>query len=197
MTGSLMWIARSCRPGISYQVSTLQTAAHKPLVSDLVFANRVVKCVQENPELGMIFRLGLQWPTRASVRAGELVRICVAAMSDASHGGEDEFLDDLQERELVRSQGAKICFIASTDIHDKDEANVHLIAFSSTVRKRVVPSTLKAKSYQLAEVVESADLLLAALADCHEQLDHSDWETSAASWTTNRWAADCRSCHDT
>ena len=32
--------------------------------------------------------------------------ICIIACSDASHGGEDEWLDDWEEREPFRSQGA-------------------------------------------------------------------------------------------
>lgn len=167
------------------------------MVSDLSYANRVVKHVQQDPKVGMTFRPGLLWPTHSSVAAGERPRICIAAVSDASHGGEDEWLDDWEEREPFRSQGAKLVFIASTDILDTDEGFVHLISFSSTIQKRVVSSTMKAESYQLAEVVEAADLLRAALADCHGQLDHANWETSAASWTTSQWSTDCRSCHDT
>ena len=53
---------------------------------------------------------------------------------------------------------------------------------------------MKAESYQLAEVVEAADLIRAAIADCHGQLDHSDWETSASQWCTSQWLTDCRSC---
>ena len=81
----------------------------------------------------------------------------------------------------------KPVLIADVSIIDSDEAAIHFISFASTVRKRVVSSTLKAESYQLAEVVEAADLLRAALADAHGQLDRSDWESST----------DCRSCADT
>ena len=29
------------------------------------------------------------------------------------------------------------------------------------------------------------------------QLDHANWETSAAAWTTSQWSTDCKSCFDT
>ena len=74
---------------------------------------------------------------------------------------------------------------------------MHLVSFASTVQKRVVSSTMKAESYQLADVVEAADLMRATLADCHGCLDHSDWETSASQWCVNQWSTDCRSCAET
>ena len=77
-----------------------------------------------------------------------------------------------------------------------DEAQVHLVSFASTVQKRVVSSTMKAESYQLTDVVEAADLIRAAIADAHGQLDRDNWESSAASWCKSLWLTDCKSCHD-
>jgi hypothetical protein len=53
---------------------------------------------------------------------------------------------------------------------------------------------MKAESYQLTEVVEAADLIRAAIADAHGQLDHANWESSAASFCKSQWLTDCRSC---
>ena len=47
----------------------------------------------------------------------------------------------------------------------KEEAFVHLISFQSVIQPRVVNSTIKAETYQLSAVVESADVLRAAIAD--------------------------------
>ena len=111
VTGSLMWISRSCRPGISYSVSKLQSATRKPNVADLVLANKVVKYVLEDPTVGITYKPGLEWPKGR----GDPLRICVAAMSDASHGNEEGYLSDWDVREAFRSQGAKLVFIASTN----------------------------------------------------------------------------------
>ena len=37
---------------------------------------------------------------------------------------------------------------------------------------------------------------VAAIADAHGQLDHKNWESSAASWCKSQWLTDCRSCSD-
>ena len=101
----------------------LQTAVNKPLVEDIVQANRTVQCVQETAGRGMVFRPGLLWPSRRTIAEyGSFPQICIAAVSDASHGGEDEWLDHRQEREAFRSQGAKFIFIADVSILDSDGA---------------------------------------------------------------------------
>ena len=106
-SGGLMWISRFCSPGISYQVSMFQTAVNKPLVEDIVQANRTVPYIQEIASRGMVFRPGLLWPSRETIAEhGSFPRICSAVVSDASHGGEDEWLDEWREREAFHSQGA-------------------------------------------------------------------------------------------
>ena len=123
--------------------------------------------------------------------------MCIAAVSDASHGNGEVYLDDWHVRETFRSQGAKLIFLSSLEAVTAEQAHVHLLSFSSTVLKRVVNSTTKAETYQLTDVVEGADLLRAALADAHGVLDPSNWETSASQWMRNVWFTDCRSCYDT
>ena len=193
VTGSLMWICRCSRPGIAYSVSKLQSAVRKAVVSDLLLANKVVKYVQDDPDAGITFRAGLQWPEVV----GEKPTFSIAAVSDASHGGEFEYLDDWKAHEAFRSQGAKLIFLADPGIATNERATVHLISFGSTVQKRVVNSTIKAETYQITDVVEAADLIRATVADLHGQLDHDDWERTAAAWTHSVWFTDCRSAYDT
>ena len=223
VTGGLMWITRSCRPGLVYDTSTLQTAVSKPFVRDIILANKVVQYAQSTHDSGITFHPGLLWPkpgdartcsqrtgtgdaSKSSEHTGDDASkvsehvlepdICIIACTDASHGGEDEWLNDWQEREPFRSQGAKLIFISDTSILKEDITRVHLVSFASTIQKRVVPSTTKAESYQLTEVVEAADLIRAAIADAHGQLDHRNWESSAASWCKSQWLTDCKSCAD-
>ena len=208
-----MWVTRSCRPGLAYDTSSLQTAVNKPFVSDVLHANKVVQYAQSTADSGMTFRPGIRWPAPGDARtfsrhadgehdaskSSEHVPepdLCIIACSDASHGGEDEYLDEWQEREPFRSQGAKLIFISDTSILHGDKTRVHCVSFSSTIQKRVVSSTMKAESYQLTEVVEAADLIRAAIADAHGQLDHRNWEGSAASWCKSQWLTDCKSCAD-
>ena len=153
-TGGLMWISRSCRPGVSYDTSTLQTAVNKLVIADLLRANKVVQRVIETAQRGLVYKPGLRWPTLGDGRTysrhseegdapsssghtrrgdaskssehADLPDICIIACSDASHGGEDEWLDEWQEHEPFRSQGAELIFIADAAILDGEEAQVHL-----------------------------------------------------------------------
>ena len=139
-----MWVSRSCRPGIAYPTSVSQSAVSKPVIVDIVYANATIQYVRETPKRGLVFRHGgVEWPSRAHPE----VRLCIAAVSDASHGSEDEYLDDWDEREPFRSQGAKLIFLASKDILGDSQAGwVHLVSCASTTLKRVVSSTMKAVS---------------------------------------------------
>ena len=187
VVGSLTWISRSCRPDIACSVSKLQTTMRKAIVSDLLFANKVVRTVQEDPKTGLMFRPGLSW---------DQGKLSILAISDASHGGEEDYLDDWEEREAFRSQGATLIFLANVD-SSGNSARVHLVSYASSVQKRVVNSTIKAETYQLTDVVETADMVRATVADAHVPLDPSEWETQAAAWMTSLWLTDCRSCYDT
>ena len=123
--------------------------------------------------------------------------MCIGAVSDASHGNEEIYLDEWEIREPFRSQGAKLIFLASPELISDDSAHVHLISFSSTVLDRVVNSTIKAETYQLRNVQESADLIRAAIVHMHGLLDETDWERSAADGMRSVWFTDCKSCYDT
>ena len=49
----LIWISRSCRPGISYNTSRLQSAIKKATVEDILSANRTVEYVKETPNVSI------------------------------------------------------------------------------------------------------------------------------------------------
>ena len=163
-----MWICRSCRPGIAYSVSKVQSASRKASVQDMLMANTVVNYVQEDPKRGITFKAIDMWPARADDPHPVIV-----AVSDASHGNEYDWVpgppdndspdlydeDEWQVREPFRSQGGKLICLAPERILCQECSEVHLVSFSSTVQKRVVNSTNKAETYQLTDVVEAGDLL--------------------------------------
>ena len=105
VVGSLVWICRSCRPGIAYRISSLKSVERKPHVEDLIEANRLVKYVRQADQHGLTFRPGLSWPTSATD-----IEICIVAVSDASHAAECEYLGDFDEVEPFRCQGGKLLF---------------------------------------------------------------------------------------
>ncbi len=132
----------------------------KPNVEDMLKCNKCVRCVKETKDFGLTYMTGVHWPSRT----GEKVEMCIATVSDASHGNEFEHLDDWEIRESFRSQGAKVIRLTNTNAILEEEVRCHLISFSSTVQQRVVNSTIKSETYQLSDVVESADLIRAAFA---------------------------------
>jgi hypothetical protein len=166
----------------------------KPIVDDILKANKVVKYIKDEPEECLTFLSeALKWPEKP----GDEIEIVTASVSDASHGQEDEYLEEEDVREPFRSHGAKLIFLANKEMLTQECAHLHLISFGSTVVRKVCSSTLKAETYQLQTVVESGDLLRAAVADMHGQLDYKHWETSASKFMVHVWFTDCNSTAET
>ena len=204
-----MWIARSCWPRVAYAVSALQSVVQKPLVRDLILANKIVRVVKDEPNYGLIYRPVIAWlapsarlfdPTASAKSAKP--NFCIVTVSDASHGSEEVYLDERKEREPFRSQAAKALLLAEgsfADISDPERSagHVHVVSYGSTVLKRVVNSTIKAETYALTDAQEVGDLIRAAIADMHGQLDPKSWETQSAAFIKHVWFTDCRSVYDT
>ncbi len=176
-----------------YTVSTLQSASKKPIVEDTLKCNKCARYVKETKDVGLTYKTGVHWPSRV----GEKMELCIAAVSDASHGNEFEHPDDWELRESFRSQGAKVILLTNTNAIDEEDVRCRLISLSITVQQRVVNSTIKSETDQLSGVVESADLIRAAIADLHGALDRKHWETTAAKFMKSVWFTDCRSAYET
>jgi len=84
-------------------------------------------------------------------------------------------------------------FLGSPGAVDEDVFHVSLVSFGSNIIKRVVRSTIQAESYNMQAVVEEADLVRAAVVDCHGLLDRKAWETSASDNMRSVWITDCQS----
>ena len=56
---------------------------------------------------------------------------------------------------------------------------------------------MKADTYQLADVVEAADLLRAAIAGARRPIPAREWEEHAAAYAHTYWFTDCRNAYDT
>eukprot|EP00972_Heterocapsa_arctica_P042737 6302301-Heterocapsa_arctica.AAC.1 len=89
--------------------------------------------------------------------------------------------------------GEKIVFIANAADVSNEEAQVHLVSFSSAVVRRIVNNNTRAET----DVVESAGRVRAALADAHGAMDERQVKTAAAARTTSLWFTDGSSRYDT
>ena len=179
-----MWIARSCRPGISYSVSKLQSASLHPFsaVSEILLCNSMLKVSQEDPTVWLIFKSVLAW----SSQAGALVQMCIAAVSEASHGNASAYPDRFGVRRAFRSQGGKVLFLTTKDLcetQERSRAHHHIRQCRAEASCRW--HNQKAEPFQLCDVVDTADVLRACIADAD---GHSIWERSAASYIEERVA---------
>ena len=50
--GSLAWLARVCRPDLSYAVCKLQSSAHTANINDVKYANKIVELAKRDPNKG-------------------------------------------------------------------------------------------------------------------------------------------------
>jgi len=189
VAGSLAWITRQARPDLCYRTSKIQQLASTGRVSDIKFANKVVKEALLTCDLGITFRSeSLDWNDLASV-------VC----TDASHSAETIVgttpSGEVKE-ESHRSQGGRLQMLCNKQDMLTNELHGHLIGFSSTTIKRVCRSTIQAEAYQLTAGVEEGDRLRAAIAHIFGKLDPKHWESSSAAFMPQIWFTDCRSVRD-
>ena len=122
VVGSLAWVARQCRPQLSYGVNKLQSVCGTATLDDLRFANKLLQKAKESSDDGLFFKSGLfTWN-----------QMEMPTITDASFGNESHF----------RTQKGRMTSLTGPDAFDKKRYGVHLIGFSSTIIGRVCRSTL-------------------------------------------------------
>ena len=181
-----------------YKRQRLQTVQRKAKVEDLLEANKVVDYAKNTHDQGITFKSGIiDWPN--------LMNNVVLTVPDASHGSEYEIVaaygpdgEEIEQLEPFRSQGGRILAIASREVLELGKTKLHVIAWGSTVIRRVCRATVQAETYNLQEAAEHGDLLRAALVDIAGGLgdDKRRWEAVAASKMIHLWVTDCRSAVD-
>ena len=160
VVGSLPWVARQCRPQLSYGVNKLQSVCGTATLDDLRFANKLLQEAKESSDGGLFFKSELfTWN-----------KMEMLTITDASFGNESNF----------RSQKVRMTFLTGPDSFDKNGMGVHPIGYSSTIIGRVCRSTLQEETYALSDGVEESMRLCAALADAHGVFLRTDWEYHAA-----------------
>ena len=192
VAGSLSWVARQCRPDLSYRVSKMQQSAAKGTVKDLKEANKVLEYAKDNAYRGLTYKSdSVDWKN-----------LTLGIITDASWSGEEEVIKEATdtsegETEPYRSQGGRIHVLAVPDIVAGEEATFHLIGFGSNLVKRVCRSTFQAETYTLQQGVEESDRLRAMLADVFGLLDPKNWEATASAAFRQIWFTDCGSLQET
>ena len=192
IAGSLAWIARQCRPDLAYRVSRVQAASSNGCVADLKEANKHVDYAVSTSSRGLTFRSGvLSWDF-------SLDAMITCVITDASHANESEdmIVNGKVSKEPHRSQGGKIIALGTSSLSNSEEGGIHVIAFSSTVVRRVCRSTMQAEAYSLQAGIEEGDRIRAAVCDAFGKLDRKHWERTASQFMQQVWFSDCRSVVD-
>ena len=157
--GSLSWIARQCRPDLSYMTNVLQTCIPHATLKDLEVANKVVEFAVESADIGLTYRNGiLDWETSV-----------IVSMSDASFG--NETVNTPRGQEPHHSQQGRITMLVSPEVWKEDKAGMHIIGWNSTTIKRVCRSTLQAETFATLGAVEEGMRVRALIAESEGKLD--------------------------
>ena len=81
VVGSLAWVARQCRPQLSYGVNKLQSVCGTATLDDLRFANKLLQEAKDSPDDGLFFKSGLFTSDKVEM----------LTITDASFGNESNF----------------------------------------------------------------------------------------------------------
>ena len=115
VVGSLGWIARQCRPDLSYSVSKGQGAVTRATIKDLKETNLAVEQAHEYSKAGLYFSAdAISWLTAMVVTA-----------SDASFAQETIITPDGKELPH-RTQKAFMVLLVDPDILSNDTAGCHI-----------------------------------------------------------------------
>ena len=182
---SLNWVARVCRPDICYVLSNLQTVQRKALVQDLLDCNKVLKHVQDTPDIGIFYKY----------YAYEFEKAIIVHFTDASHAAD---FDTSQSGEKLgnRSQSGRMLCLASPQFLETGEGHLHLIEYHSNVVKRVCRSTLQAETLSMVQGYEESEHLRAVLHGLEQEHQNSHWVTASMDARTVVQLTDCRSLDD-
>ena len=179
--GSLNWVARVCRPDISYELSVLQSIQKKAVVQDLLDCNRLLRDVQESPDVGLFFAYG----------AVDFDQAAILSITDASYAAN---FDTGRDGEPLgnRSQSGRMLCLASSEFMETGSGKVYMLDYHSNVIRRVCRSTLQAETLSMVQGYEEAEHLRTVLYGMRYGLD-GEWRVAALDHIDIHLVTDCRS----
>jgi hypothetical protein len=183
--GSLAWVSRQCRPGLSYSCSRLQSVVNGAQVKHLIECNRVLQDAIAESHKGICYKAGsFDWNKSVLV-----------TITDASWAGEKIIRAD--DRVYARrSQMGRVVLLCDPEIWDGDVANGHIISWKSQLITRLCRSTMQAETQASVRGVEESTFVRAAIADMRgHQGAGSAWEQSSKQTMSHLWLTDCESLH--
>ena len=184
--GSLAWLARVCRPDLSYSVSKLQSDVYRATNEDAMQINALVNYVKKTRDWGLTYPL----------RAFDFTKASVISINDASFANDHEI--NSQGKKLgFRSQSGRLLCLGPCDFTDTFEGCLMPVSWHSTSIKRVCRSTLQAETLSLqlgSDEAERLRLTLHGLTRDHPPDDRS-WVIEAMDTIRVLWLTDCNSLY--
>ena len=183
VVGSLGWVARQCRPYLSYAVSAGQGAVCRATVKDLKLINEALAQAKKHSKAGSWFEAGaISWDTAI-----------VVTVSEASFAQERVQEADGTEKPH-RTEQAFSNLLADPCITKQSSAKCQIWCWRSLTDKRVCRATLQGEAHGMLSGTEMGDRLRAIICDLRG-LSPDMREGQAISSTTMRhlWLTDCES----
>lgn len=185
--GSIGYVARLCRPELSYRCSALQGKQSKPTQQDLVATNKFLAAAQRTTGNGIRF-----FKKTFSFDSAVLLSV-----TDASHAAELG-VSTVGKASGHKSQAGRFLLLGDRMPTVDEPAKIHVLEWSSHTIKRVCRSTLQAEVLSSMDGSESGQYVRNLLYSMvHPKEDVGDrgraWKVWAADSRVLHWLTDCRS----
>ena len=184
--GSIGYVARLCRPELSYKCSSLQGRQSRPTKQDLDNTNKFLAAAQKTSKNGIRFQKGIY----------EFKDAVILSVTDASHAAELH-VSHIGKESGHKSQAGKMILLADRMPSQTHPARVHILEWASHTIKRVCRSTLQAEVLSSMDGSEGAHYIrevLHALTNPKNQAGRlREWRIQAMDSRHVHWVTDCRS----
>ena len=185
--GSIGYVARLCRPELSYRCSCLQGKQSKPKQMDLIATNKFLAAAQKTSENGIKFM-------KNTFNFDDAVLLSI---TDASHAAEIKY-SEKGRASGHRSQAGRFLLLADKMPQIGETANVHILDWSSHTIKRVCRSTLQAEVLSSMDGCEMGGYVRMMIYSMYYPKERTkQYEIAAKDSKILHWISDCRSYIDT
>ena len=185
--GSLAWLARVCRPDLSYAVSYLQSNVSQATYSDAIFANNIVKVARASKNKGISYPL----------KAFPFEECMVVGIQDASFANDTD-TSGSGKRLGLRSQSGRLTCLAHRSFQHTHQGHLFLLDWHSTCIKRVCRSTLQAETMSMTYGMEECEHLRFVLHGLWHDHDRNlkEWQVQAQDTFFLNLYTDCHSLYE-
>ena len=182
--GSLAWLARVCRPDLSYSVSFLQANVSQATFADVIFANNIVKVARSSKHKGISYPL----------KPFKFEECMIVGIQDASFAN-DADTSGSGKRLGLRSQSGRLVCLAHESFQHVHQGNLLLLDWHSTCIRRVCRSTLQAETMSMISGMEKCEHLRFVLHGlwCDHDRDLQKWQIQAQDAFKVNLYTDCHS----